>query len=605
MNRRLPVVVIIVGLLAAALVFDGTRDDTAVVSEEPTVDQSVFPIAADPGALSSTWFCAGGTGTDGEDAFADHSVEIANPTGSAVTVTLTAFGGTVAPPLASVDPEDLDGETTTSTTATTTTTAPAATVPEPVTQQIEVPARGRQGLRLGDLVAAPVVSALVEAPSGGIVVEHLVSSVHGFDVKPCATSAAPEWHFAYGDTTVASRELLVLFNPFPDDAIVDGRFSTEDGIREPERFDGLVVPGRGTLAVDVGDDVTRREEVAATITTRSGRIVVDRIVRVDGETDRGLTLQLGVPAPQRTWVFPDGLTSETVREEYVVYNPGAEQAEVEIELVLDDPETNGIPESIDLSLPPGTHQTIDVNADGRVPVDVAHSGIVRSANGVPIVAERVLFSSGEDRRGIAVTTGSPVEAEEWHFAFGSVSERMDEFLVLVNLDPQILAEIDVTAVVNGQLVPVADLQGIELGGSERLAIRVGEHISNRPELPLVITSSEPIVVERALYRVGEDRRGISNALGVPAPAGIRIPADPLTAAGADDLDDPAGDPTDEGGADGDEEIPDAPADVDLPDPDETIVIDDPDAEADQPTTSTTAAATTSTTAAGEGDDPSE
>ena len=74
----------------------------------------------------------------------------------------------------------------------------------------------------------------------------------------------------------------MLFNPFPDDAIVDGVFSTEDGIRQPERFDGLVVPGRGTVAVDLGDDVTRREEVAATITARNGRIVVDRILRLDG-----------------------------------------------------------------------------------------------------------------------------------------------------------------------------------------------------------------------------------------------------------------------------------------------------------------------------------
>ena len=590
MNRRLPVIVVVVGLLVGALVYDSAQDEADVAVTESTVDHSVFPIAPDPAALSSTWFCAGGTGDD--DAFADHSVQVLNTTGDDVTVTLTVFGGVIAPPLASVDPEDLDepgdGEEPPPDEAPATTAAPASPLPEPVTQQVELPARSRHDIRLGDVLAAPVVSALVEAPRGGIVVEHSVRSDDGYDAKPCATSGASEWHFAFGDTTVAARELLVLFNPFPDEAIVDGRFSTEDGVRQPERFDGLVVPARGTLAVDLGDDVTRREEVAASIATRSGRIVVDRIVRVDGETDRGLTVQLGVPVPQRTWVFPDGLTSDTVREEFVVYNPGEEQAEVEIEFVLDDPETNGIPEPIDLSLPPGSHQSIDVNADGRVPAEIAHTVIVRAANAVPVVAERVLFSSGEDRGGIAVTTGSPVEAEQWTFSAGAVTETVDEFLVLVNLDPQILAEIDVTAVVNGQLVPVADLQGIELGGSERLAIRIGEHIANRPQLPLVVTSTEPIVAERAVYQVGEDDRGISNSVGVPSPAGLRQPADPFAVDAVDDpaldqdlegdadVDDDSGSDDDGGGAD---DVPEAPGDVELPDPDETIVIDDPDAEA--------------------------
>jgi hypothetical protein len=576
-NRRTPVVVIILGVLVAALVFDRSRDDVVETTPAAAVDRSVFPVASDPGALSSTWFCAGGTGD--EEGFADHSVQILNPNDRAVTVSLTVFGGHVAAPAATVDPEDLDGGEEPEEAPT---EEPAATpeAPEPVEHQVEIPGRSREGIRLADLLAAPIVSALVEAPEGGIVVEHRVRSQHGFDLKPCATSGASTWHFAHGETTVEARELLVLFNPFPGDAIVDGRFSTEDGIRQPERFDGLVVPGRGTMAVDLGEDVTRRQQVAATITARAGRVVVDRILRIDGETDQGLTVQLGVPEPQPTWTFPDGLISKTVREEFAVYNPGEAVAEVEIEIVLDDPETNGIPESIDLSLPPGTHQVVDINADGRVPAGVAHSSIVRSANGVPIVAERVLFASGESRRGIAVTTGSPVEAEQWSFAAGAVTPTDDQFLVLVNLDPQIIAEIDVTAVVDGRLVPVADLQGIELGGSERLAIRIGEHINNRPALPLVVTSTEPIVVERGLYEVGEDERGISNAIGVPSPDGMRMPVDPLTVPIPEDLGD-AGetDGTTGGDGEGDDDIPVAPDDVELPEPDETIVIDDPDAPA--------------------------
>lgn len=599
MNRRVAVVVILVGAMLAALVVDRAGEDDAAVETTPVVpDSSVFPIASEAAALSSTWFCAGGTAD--EEAFADHVIQVANPTDVAVTVTLTAFAGVIAPPLETVDGEDLDdpeegsdGDAAEEQPTEDDAEEPPGEeqpdeVPEPVEQVFEVPALARQAVALRDLVQAPIASALVESDGGGIVVEHEVTSIHGHDAKPCVTSAASTWHFAWGDTTVDARELLVLFNPFPDDAIVDGRFSTEDGVREPERFDGLVVPGRGTLAVDLGDDVTRREEVAATLTARNGRIVIDRVLRIDSDPDRGLTVQSGVPEPQTTWVYPDGFVSEAVREEYVVYNPGDQLAEIEIEFVVDDPEENGIPAPVDLSLAPGTHQVVDLRADGRIPDFVAHAGIVRSVNGVPIVAERVQFSAGKGRRGISVTTGSPVEAPEWNFASGAVTDDSDQWLVLVNLDSQILAEIDVAAVIGGQEVPISGLQGIEIGAGERRAIRLGEHISNRPDLALVVTSTEPVVAERSLYRLGDEERGITSAVGVPSPDGVRLPPDPLVE-GDDDAD--LGDvpQDDEEPGEGPGGAPVAPDDVELPSPDETIVIDDPDAEAEERGTTTTTA----------------
>lgn len=586
MNRRLPVIVVVLGVLAAALLLDRSVGDDVETTDEAVVDASVFPITS-PGALSTTWYCAGGTAD--EEAFADHSVTVLNPTDAEAAVTITVYAGRIAPPSQIVDPEDLDADEDAEEPAsedsdadaddTATSVVEQSDLPEPVTREVAVGPQSRERIVLADVLQAPVASALVESTTGGIVVEHEVTSVNGHDAKPCATAAAPEWHFAWGDTTVDSRELLVLFNPFPQDAIVDGRFSTEDGIREPVRFDGLVVPGRGTIGVDLGDDVTRRDEVAATITARSGRIVVDRILRVNGDEGRGLTVQTGVPEPQQAWVFPDGFRSEEVREEFVVYNPTDEVAEATIDFVVDDPETNGIPAPIDLSLAPGTHQVVDPGADDRVPAEIGHSAIVRSANDVRIVAERVVYSERTNRRGITVTTGSPVESQTWSFAVGAADGGNDEFLVLVNLDPQILAEVDVVAIAGGQRLPVAALTGIELAPGERKVVSLDE-ATDSAALPLEVRSTEPIVVERGLYRVGEEERGMTNAVGVPGPDGLRIPIDPLEAVPDDvdvgELDDP------DAGSGDDPGVPQAPDDVELPEPDETIVIDDPDAEAEDP-----------------------
>ena len=594
MSRRLPVIVVVLGVLAAALLVDRSLGDDVDPVDEAVVDASVFPIAS-PGALSTTWYCAGGTAD--EEAFADHSITIVNPTDQEATATVTVYAGRIAAPSQVVDPEDLDADEADADDDAddTTTTTAAADLSEPETREVAVGPQSRERLTLADVVQAPVASALVESGTGAIVVEHEVTSVNGHDAKPCATAAAPEWNFAWGDTTVDSRELLVLFNPFPQDAIVDGKFSTEDGIREPVRFDGLVVPGRGTIGVDLGDDVTRREEVAATITARSGRIVVDRIVRINGDEGRGLTVQTGVPEAQQAWVFPDGFRSDEVREEFVVYNPTDEVAEATIDFIVDDPETNGIPAPIDLSLAPGTHQVVDPGTDDRVPAEVGHSATVRSANGVPIVAERVVYSDRTNRRGVTVTTGSPVESQTWSFAVGAADGGNDEFLVLVNLDPQILSEVDVVAIAGGQRLPVAGLTDIELAPGERKVVSLDEN-TDSANLPLEVQSTEPIVVERGLYRVGDEERGMSNAIGIPGPDGLRTPIDPLDAVPEDidvgGLDDPDVEPGDDPDDDsGETDAPEAPDDVDLPEPDETIVIDDPDAEAEDPDSATTTVAT--------------
>ncbi|MFP5322143.1 MAG: hypothetical protein ACLGIC_09890 [Acidimicrobiia bacterium] len=594
MTRRLPVLVLLAAVVVAGFVLDRTDgDDAAVATGE--VAATSFPMAPAEGAVASTWFCAGGTAD--EEGFADHVVTVLNTAAEPVEVDLTVFPGVVAAPApdaaAELDPEaeaeeedepaeeepaEEDEEPTEADATEGAEEAPASQAP--VVEQIEVAARSRVRLALSELVTAPIASALVEAPGDGLVVEHEVSSIHGFDAKPCATAASDEWHFAWGTTAREARELLVLFNPFPDDAIVEGVFSTEDTVREPGRFaGGLVVPARSTVGIDLGDDVTRREEVAATLRTRAGRIVVDRIVRLDEEGgDRGLTVQLGVPEPQRAWAFPEGLASEAVSESYVVYNPTDELAEVELAFTLDRAEELGIPEPVNLSIAPGEHATVDITPDEVVPAGVPHSAVVRSANDVPIVAERVVAARGDVRRGLTVTTGSPVEATEWTFAAGSTEEPLAQSLTVVNLDPQVLTTIDVVAVVGGQELPVSELQDVAIEAGERLNIDLGARIANRADLAVVVRATEPVVAERVLAHTGEEQRGISLAVGVPSPEDRRVPVDPVIA----DLDVEVGDELDDAPTEGGDDVPAPPEDVELPEPDQTIVIDDPDAEATVP-----------------------
>lgn len=511
-SARLTAMVLLAGALTGGLVVQAA-DDPAVPAGPPSPRAGVaLPAARTEPTLSSTWFCAGGTGRDGGSA--DHVVLIANPTDRPRTATLTVLTGAVAK---AVSPDDIAAGSTTTAPTTTTTPAVSTTVapkPSPAEREVPVPAQSRVEVRLADITQAQLVGAVVEVDGGEIAVEHSVTGPLGRATAPCSTTASPTWSFPWGVTARGARELLVFMNPFPDDATVDIDFATDEGVRDTARFQGFVVPGRSIVGAFIDQDVTRKQQVSAHVRVRGGRLVIDRIQTLDGTDGReGIALALGVPTPAEVWMFPTGETGPGLTEQVVVFNPTEEVAEVEVEARLDDPATNGTPEPFELTVAPGRYAIVDVHNEERVPAGVGHSLIVRSLNGVPITAERV--NSGADpapRRGITSTTGSPFGATTWYIAGGGPTESRDEYLVLVNASIEDPVTFSVTGFSGGQTIAIQDLQGQTIAPGARVVIRLGDKIE-RENLPVVITTDGPIVAERGLYRIGGG--GISQAMGIP------------------------------------------------------------------------------------------
>ncbi|MFZ6003932.1 MAG: DUF5719 family protein [Actinomycetota bacterium] len=487
-----------------------------------------LPAARTEPTLSSTWYCAGGTAAPG--GFADHAVLIANPTDEARTATITVLTGSVAD---APDAADLTttttvaGQTTTTTTAPTTTTVETTTTtrPPPVQKAVELPAQSRIEVRLGDIAKAQLAGAVIEVDGGEVAVEHQITGPLGRATAPCSTTASPTWSFPWGVTERGARELLVFMNPFPDDATVDIAFATDEGVRETARFEGFIVPGRSVVGAYIDEDVTRKAQVSALVRVGSGRLVIDRIQTFNGTDEReGMTLALGVPTPALEWIYPVGETGPGLSEQVVVFNPSDDVAEVEVEVRLDDPAENLPPEPFELTVPPGRYSIIDVHAEERVPAGVGHALLVRSLNEVPITAERVnVATDPAPRRGVSVTTGSPLGAPTWYFPGGGPTAERDEFLVLFNLDDEAAATVNVTGFSQGRTIAIPGLQGAQIPPGGRLVIRVGDHYE-RDDLPVVVAADKAIVAERGLYRIGGG--GMAQSMGIPLATGIVVP-DPL------------------------------------------------------------------------------
>jgi hypothetical protein len=520
-SARLTSLVVLAGLLLLAVVYDAARTDHGPAAAAAVQAGVAIPAAATNATLSSTWFCAGGTAVDG--GIADHVLLLANPSDRARTATITALTGTIAP--APVVPGDTSTTTTakkatTTSTSSTSTTAVGAALK---TATLKLPARSSVSFRMATLVNAPLAGAIVEVDGGAIAVEHEVTGPLGKATAPCSSTTASSWSFPWGVTARGDRELLVFMNPFPDDATVDISFATDEGVRDTVRFRGFIVPGRSVVGAYIDQDVTRKAQVAAKVTVRGGRVVVDQIQTFDGTDGRsGITIGLGAPAAAQTWMFPDGQTGTGLAEQMVVFNPTTEVAEAEVEVRLDDPAKNGTPEPFELTISPGRYAIVNLQDEDRISKDVGHASFVRSLNGVPIVAARAVgATTGSTRRGVGATLGSPVASPTWYFPGGGPTADRDEFLTLLNFSDQHPVTYTVTGLANGQALPIEGLQKIVLRAGARVSIRLGDHVQ-RPDLAVMVTATGPIVAERGLYKVGGG--GLSQAMGIPSADGAVVPA---------------------------------------------------------------------------------
>ncbi len=507
MTRRGPVLVLVTALLVGGLVLgaDPESDDDARRPPEPA---AFLPAAAPADAQDAAWFCAGQTA--GEDTMADGTVVVAN-----------------------VGDEDAQGRV-----------EAVNDAGDRADRAIDVPARTTRRLPVAELLEGDWVAVRVETDGGTVVVEHEVVGPEGRDAAPCHTTATDAAHLPSGATTRDATLHLAVYNPYADSATVDVSFTTTDTrARRPTDFQGVPVPARSLVVLDVTPVVTVVAVAAATVTTRRGRVVVDRIQAYDGEgastTDEeaaeeayrpeGLALTPAVPAARPVWAFPTGSRSATVHERVVVRNLTDEQAEVDVEVALDEPERNGTVGPFALTVPAGEFAILPLD-ETSVPEGVPHSIVVRATNGVPVVAERWIDAAGEEATyvGVATSTGSPVEAPRWAFAVGrrSGDEEVGR-VALANLgDAEV--DVEVTAMGAGEIVPVPGGR-ITLAAGARYEVYLDELEGD--DLSLLVTASGPVVAERRLVsratEATEDAeaapgRGFSTAIGIPLPPGLRL-----------------------------------------------------------------------------------
>ncbi len=286
-----------------------------LVAPDVAARHAATPVASTLGAVSTTWFCGGGSPSS-SGGLSTHLI-LVNRAAAMTTATIDFVSST-------------GGRHTTS---------------------VEVAGRTAMTVNASGVGDKGSVAAVVEARGGGLVVSQRIGAAEAVTVAACATASSDSWFFSGGDTQKGSTEQLVLFNPFNDLATADVSFLTADGFRHPQETQGLPVSARSLLVVDVASVQNRRKDLASMVTTRAGRLVVWRTQRFDGSgpelpaafSPSGVSVSLGATTALDRFALPTAVTGDGVVTRIVLSNPGTEDATVRLRFTPDDPSTNGQP----------------------------------------------------------------------------------------------------------------------------------------------------------------------------------------------------------------------------------------------------------------------
>jgi Family of unknown function (DUF5719) len=483
--RRLPVLVVVGGCIAVAAALGLGNGADAPPDADPAGEiAAAVPTVAGPDAVSTTWYCAEGTGAP--EGRAGETILIAN-VGSAsarADVTVMAAGQEPASRRVSVAP----GEQV---------RVPVSSV-LPATEQIDA---------AGLIVGAGVV---VEVFGGRSVVEHAIAGNGDVAIGPCARQAGRDWYFASGTTERGAEEHAALFNPFPDDAIVELTFATDAGFVAPPDLKSIVVPRRSRVTVPVGNFVRRQAQVALRVRVTTGRIVAERSLTFtsENETRRGLTLSLGATTPASSWSLPGVVPAgDGAAHSVLVANFEPSATEVEVTPRFED----------------GTEadaQRLPVRGRSVAVVDLASFGgsgapfavDVRTTRPSAVVVEELAWwAAPAAATGSATARASPVPAPDWVFSTSRLTPESGAVVSVLN-PGRTGASVDLLAYPAGGGEEPTRVRGRALRAGRQTRFDLAE-LGVGPDQVVVVRADAPVVAVRLV--LGPD--GASLALGVPDP----------------------------------------------------------------------------------------
>ncbi|MDP9069408.1 MAG: DUF5719 family protein [Actinomycetota bacterium] len=320
--------------------------------------------------------------------------------------------------------------------------------------------------------------------------------VGGTGAARCSKAASTQWHFAEGSSAVGAEQRLLVYNPFPDEAVVSVSLLTPKGPESNARLaEGLAVPAGEATVIELNEYIRQHNFVGASIIANRGRVIVWRALQLS-QTGRPDSAQftLGATAPATEWFFPGGALDEGIEERISLLNPTDEEAVATVSLATGS-ETIQPPQLLEVVIPPQTLLPLPLKdnvggADRRVG---GASVIVRTTSG-RVVAERSVHYETGALTGSASEVGATRATSRWLAAPAVAEPRVDSIVLLNPGAEAVSVSLSLLSPGEKPLLPDA-LQDLFVTGATRLQLPLTKW--TRGEAYSVLVDADgPVVAER-------------------------------------------------------------------------------------------------------------
>jgi len=317
----------------------------------------------------------------------------------------------------------------------------------------------------------------------------------------CAASPSRRGFVTDANTASGATAYLIVMNPFAQAATFDVTIRTDK--RPPVRpgsLSPLVLPARSSTAVKLDDFVLQAPTerlVTADVSVTVGRAVAGGLV-VSGS---GVRAEVAQSDPATRWVLPAGKYSGT--STITVVNASSRRADLEV-VAQGASSQKALPGVSNVSVGAGSVRAIDVE-----PSSVGL--VLRSTNGVPVVAARRLTGTGGD---VATEAGANRAGTGWMILPSESPSGGKSFLVLENPGDR-TAHVALRFLGRSGPIQARGVDRVDVPAGRTIVVDLSVSTGKKPISVVVTAAGESVVAASASYPGGG--AGYTATLGEPIP----------------------------------------------------------------------------------------
>ncbi len=303
-------------------------------------------------------------------------------------------------------------------------------------------------------------------------------------------------YFAEGVTGTFFNTRLTLVNAAQTaESTVLLRFMTASGTTVSKL---VTLPALGHMRIDTATIPGLEATTFSTIVEADGPVAATRTSVWDGSA-YGSHASEGAVKPSTTWFMAEGATHSGFKLFYLIGNPDALPADVEIRYLRPAP----LPPIVrTYAVAPHSRRDVWVNLEDPELAATDVSAVITSS--VPVVVERSMYL---DTGGLLLgagtsTTASPEPRMKWYFAEGAVGDYFDTYLLMLNPGTAD-AQVTVTYLLPAG-APVVAQYVVPAGSRSGIWVDVEAQLPADTSFSTIVESTNgvPLVVERAMWWPG-------------------------------------------------------------------------------------------------------